>query len=578
VLYERGADRNYVRVHADSLDQPFDINSGAKLILGSTAKLRTLVTYLGIIADFNREMAGMPGAKLRAAAAATQDPLRRWAAEYLAGTDDRSLQPMLDAAMQRRYSASPAETFFTGGGAHVFHNFERSEDYQSPTVEDAFAHSVNLAFVRLMRDLVRHYENEGGERDGVLSDLDNPARADYLRRFADKEGRAYLGRFYEEYRGLSPDEALVRLARHIRPIPRRLAVAFRSVRPDASEAELGQFLAARLPGSSLDEDDIAELHAKYSPKLFSLNDRGYLAGINPLELWLVSYLQAVPGASRGQVMAAGDQARQSAYSWLFKTRNAHKQDIRIRELLEEDAFDRILQDWRRQGYPFDRLVPSLATAIGSSGDRPEALARLMGIIVNDGVKLPTTDLQRVDFAAGTPYETRMVYRPEAPERTMAPEVAATVRRALAGVVTGGTATRLRGAYVSADGALLPVGGKTGTGDNRFDTFGPGHALIESRVVDRTATFVFFLGDRFYGTVTAYVSGEDADRYKFTSALAVSLLKALSPQLKPLLDTPAPATVAPWPEEIAATRQARNAVTIGAPPDGGRDASDAAKTN
>jgi membrane peptidoglycan carboxypeptidase len=44
VLYGRGADRNYLRVHADSLDQPFDINSGAKLILGSTAKLRTLTT------------------------------------------------------------------------------------------------------------------------------------------------------------------------------------------------------------------------------------------------------------------------------------------------------------------------------------------------------------------------------------------------------------------------------------------------------------------------------------------------------------------------------------------------------
>jgi membrane peptidoglycan carboxypeptidase len=579
VLYERGADRNYVRVHADSLDQPFDINSGAKLILGSTAKLRTLVTYLGIVAEFNREMAGMPSAKLHAAAAATQDPLRRWAAEYLAGAGDRSLQPMLDAAMQRRYSGSPSETFFTGGGAHVFHNFERSEDYQNPTVEDAFAHSVNLSFVRLMRDLVRHYENEGGERDGVLSDLDNPARADYLRRFADKEGRAYLGRFYEEYRGLSPDDALVRLAKHIRPIPRRLAVAFRSARPDASEAELGEFLAARLPSANLDEDDVAELHAKYSPKLFSLNDRGYLAGINPLELWLVSYLQAVPGASRGQVMAAGDQARQSAYSWLFKTRNAHKQDIRIRELLEEDAFDRILQDWHRQGYPFDRLVPSLATAIGSSGDRPEALGKLMGIIVNDGVKLPTTDLERVHFAGGTPYETRMVYRPEAPERTMAPEVAATVRRALAGVVAGGTATRLRGTYVSAEGAPLPVGGKTGTGDNRFDTFGPGHALIESRVVDRTATFVFFLGDRFYGTVTAYVSGDDADRYKFTSALAVSLLKALSPQLKPLLDTPAPANITEWPEERAAPRQARNAIAIGAPPDDGHDGSDAAaKTN
>ena len=37
------SDRNYVRIHADSLNKPFDINSGAKLQLGSTAKLRTLV-------------------------------------------------------------------------------------------------------------------------------------------------------------------------------------------------------------------------------------------------------------------------------------------------------------------------------------------------------------------------------------------------------------------------------------------------------------------------------------------------------------------------------------------------------
>ena len=44
MLYERGAERNYLRIHADSLNSPFDINSGAKLILGSTAKSRTLVT------------------------------------------------------------------------------------------------------------------------------------------------------------------------------------------------------------------------------------------------------------------------------------------------------------------------------------------------------------------------------------------------------------------------------------------------------------------------------------------------------------------------------------------------------
>jgi hypothetical protein len=79
-----------------------------------------------------------------------------------------------------------------------------------------------------------------------------------------------------------------------------------------------------------------------------------------------------------------------------------------------------------------------------------------------------------------------------------------------------------------------VGGKTGTGDNRFDTFDHGYQRVESRPVDRTATFVFFLGDRLYGTVTVFVSGQQAGRYHFTSALAVSLLKALEPELRPLL--------------------------------------------
>src|SRR5260221_1232092 len=160
---------------------------------------------------------------------------------------------------------------------------------------------------------------------------------------------------------------------------------------------------------------------------------------------------------------------------------------------------------------------------------------------------------------------------------MATEGAAMVRRALAAGLAGATRTRRRAAYAGADGTPLPVGGKTGTGDNRFDTFGPGHALIESRVVDRTATFVFFLGERFYGTVTAYVSGEEAENYRFTSALAVSLLKALAPQLKPLIDAPAPDRYTRWPEESAVPRHAQNAVAIGAQPVEGRDAPGSAAT-
>ncbi len=529
VLYERSKDQNLVRVHADSVDQPFDLNSGAKLILGSTAKLRTLSSYLGIIEAEYHDLSNLSTPVLEQLAATSDDPFRRWAAGYLAGIlpGHRALRPMLDAAMQRRYSSSPHEEFFTGGGIHVFHNFERSEDTESPTVEQAFERSINLAFVRLMRDVIRHYEANLGAQQGA-------ARQDLLRRFADQEGTVYLDRFYLSYARLSPDEALEQLAGHVQPVPRRLAVMFRTVRPEASVEQMQSFLS-RHSREVMPASTAGEMYAQYAPDRFSLNDRGYLSGVNPLELWLVAYLQSHPHAARSQVMVAAADQRQQAYAWLFRSTKTHQQNVRIRELREQDAFDQLLKDWKRQGYPFARLVPSFATAIGSSGDRPDALATLMGIILNDGVKQPTTDLQQVHFATGTPYETDMVYQPEVSTRVMSPEVAATLKRALTGVVDTGTAIRTRGVFFDPSGKPLAIGGKTGTGDNRYETFGPGHELIEARPVDRTATFVFFLGDRLYGTVTAFVRGTQAASYHFTSALAVGLVKALAPELHALLE-------------------------------------------
>jgi len=89
----------------------------------------------------------------------------------------------------------------------------------------------------------------------------------------------------------------------------------------------------------------------------------------------VAYLQKHPGGSRGYVIEASKDVRQDAYGWLFKSRSEHKQEVRIRILLEQDAFDRILQDWQRQGYPFGHLVPSYGSAIGSSGDPPRRARR-----------------------------------------------------------------------------------------------------------------------------------------------------------------------------------------------------------
>ena len=537
VLYERGADRNFLRVHADSLDQPFDINSGAKLILGSTAKLRTLTTYLGIMTELHGRYGRASASELSAAYAKAQDPLSRWAIGFLAGSSDRGLQTLLDAAMQRRYSGDPTEVFFTGGGQQVFHNFEKSEDHEVPTVFEAFEHSVNLAFVRVMRDVAHYYMavHGGGSAEPKWGDGQDALRESYLRRFADQEGRVYLNRFYDDYQARTPEEALSVLAGRANPTPRKLAMMFRSVRPAASSGELRDFLTQRLPKLSLDTAATESLYASAAVERYSLADRGYLAGVHPLELWLVTYLQTHARASRAEVLSASAAERQEVYTWLFKTHNEHAQDERIRVLQEEDAFNGILEDWRRQGYPFGHLVPSYASAIGSSGDRPDALAHLMGIILNDGVELPTADIERLHFAADTPFETDMALEPGAPKRVLAPEVAATLRRALLGVVREGTGTRAKGAFHGADGSVLAVGGKTGTGDNRFETFAAGGKLVDSRVVDRTATFVFFIGDRFYGTITAFVPGADAANYHFTSALAAQLLKSLAPEIQPLID-------------------------------------------
>ena len=87
-LYERGDGVNYLRVQTDNLNQPFDLNSGAKLDLGSTAKLRTLITYLEVVAALHDRLTRLDPAEREALAAAAADPLTQWAIEYVGATED----------------------------------------------------------------------------------------------------------------------------------------------------------------------------------------------------------------------------------------------------------------------------------------------------------------------------------------------------------------------------------------------------------------------------------------------------------------------------------------------------------
>ncbi|MBS0545785.1 MAG: penicillin-binding protein [Proteobacteria bacterium] len=532
-LVERTPGGNRVRVQTDTSDQLFDINESSKLELGSTAKLRVLATYLEIVAELHGRFAGQSAADLRRVEVAQRDNISRWAIDYLAHAADRSLPAMLEAALERHYSASPGESFFTGGGVHTFNNFNASDDGRSPTMREALQGSINLPFVRLMRDIVRHtmYQVPGSTAQ-LLDDADDPRRMEYLARFADREGQVFLRRFWRKYQGKTPDEVQATFLDGLRPGAERLAAVFRYLSPQASPDELAAFLRKRLDDAELTSTRIEQLYKRTAPEAYDLPDRGYVARVHPLELWLVGYLSAKPEASWQETVEASAEQRQAVYRWLFRTRFKGAQDSRIYTMLEVEAFLDIHRRWARLGYPFDHLVPSYATALGSSGDRPAALADLMGIIVNGGVRLPTARIESLRFAADTPYETSFARRAAEGERVMAPEVAAALRNALSEVVEGGTARRLSGAFKLADGTALVVGGKTGTGDNRI-AIGRGGA--KGLALNRTATFVFYIGDNHFGTLTAYVIGPEASGYRFTSGLPVQILKSMGPMLLPHLE-------------------------------------------
>ncbi|MGO4329602.1 transglycosylase domain-containing protein [Cupriavidus sp. 2TAF22] len=533
-LYERIGGANLLRVQADNLDLPFDLNRGARLNLGSTAKLRTLVAYLEIISELHEKFSSITPEQLKEVKPAKLDALSLWVQNFMLTAPDKSLRAILDAAMLRKYSGGAGEAFFTGGGLQTFTNFERWENLKIMPVREAFEHSVNLVFVRLMRDIVR-YETYRlhPDADEWLNNPAAPQRRGYLVRFADKEGSDYLRAFYGKYRGKTWPERVRRALENRRFSQVGLAVTLRSIEPDADLEQFSKTMRATLPkiaGAPLTDEVLAKMYNKYGPRSFNLNDRGYLARVHPLELWLLDYLRERPDASLDEVLRDSTEQRQEVYAWLFKTRNPGGQTRRIRGQLERQAFAEIARRWQRLGYPFSAITPSYASAIGAAGDRPAALAELVGIIQNNGVRQQATALRNLDFAQGTPYATDFGLGMEG-KRLLSEELSTVVRAALVGVVQSGTAGSLRTALGSSG---IVAGGKTGTGDHRYEVYGPGGRLISSRVVSRSATFVFFLGERYFGNVTAYVQEPYAARYNFTSALSVALLRSLAPTILPLV--------------------------------------------
>ncbi|MEE2024910.1 transglycosylase domain-containing protein [Alkalimonas mucilaginosa] len=530
VLFQRQENGYQLRAQTDTSATAFDLNSQSKLELGSTAKLRVLVTYLEIIAELYQRYAGEAVQELQLLTIAPQDHISRWVIDQLLLKPDMELTDLLQLSLQRRYSANPAESFFTGGGLHSFGNFMAEDNSRNPTILEATRESINLPFVRLLRDIINystyHKDTQG---DRLLESDDDTRRAAYLSSFAEREGASYLQQFWRKHRQKSSEQRLEMLLQTARQRPDRMAAIYLWLYPDASPEQLTRFLERESAGG-VSSQQLQRWYQSFAARKLSLPDQAYHARLHPLELWLVGQLLERPDLSWAELLATSKAERQEVYQWLFRTRHRSARDNRISIMLEVEAFWDLHYRWQQLGYPFDYLVPSLATALGSSGDRPAALAELMAIIMNDGLRYPSQVLRAATLGENTPYHTRWEQATNQGSRVMEPEVAATLRWVLSEVVRDGTARRLQGMYQQ----LGISGGKTGTGDNRITTVDSRGNRLDQRSLNRTATFVFYLGPDYFGTLTAYAAGAQSEQLRFTSALPVQVLKSLEPVLLPHL--------------------------------------------
>ena len=535
-LFERTEGGNMVRVQTDTTDLPFDINEGSKLELGSTAKLRTLATYLEIISELHTELGKLSERGVSKITEQRPDPLTLWACNQFLLNPDIDLRSMLEASMSRPYSANPNERFYTGGGVHVFGNFRKEDNDRIVTVTEALQYSINLPFVRIMNDIVKYTRSSQWENNRqILVDDSDPRRKEFLDKFVDRESKVFLSRFWSKYQDKTAPQRLESLLSGMRPTPLRLTIVHRHLHPQADAKTYMKFIRGQLPESKLTDKQLTAMYERYKPGAYNLQDMGYLASLHPLELWLLDYLQQPGEKTLKDATEKSAEVRREVYSWLMRTKAKNARDSRIRTVLEIDAFSDIHRRWKAMGYPFEHLVPSLATALGSSGDRPAALAELIGIILNEGKRIPTHRFTKAEFAVNTPYETIVEQPPPSATQVLHPEVAKVLKETMGKVVSEGTAKRLMNSFQQADGSPFVIGGKTGTGDNRIFASTSSGQRTTSRALNRTATFVFYLGDNHFGTLTAFVSGRSANAFSFTSALPLQVLKGMVPILQPYIN-------------------------------------------
>lgn len=241
--------RVVTRVSTDTFKGSLDLNKGGRQNYGSTSKMRMATTFLEVIAELHDKHAGKTPEELQALQIHPRDRLSRWAVNYLSNPENNpSLEEMQRVAISTIKYSGHRQGFFTGGGMNYPGNFDRREDHQSYSVQEALWESVNLSWYRISDD-IEEYMKWGrlGIDAGILDDGERTPeqqrlRTKYLEEFADFEGTVFSGRFWRQQRGRIASELADSLAKKDDDHKTHLTALYRGFYPESSFEEYARFM------------------------------------------------------------------------------------------------------------------------------------------------------------------------------------------------------------------------------------------------------------------------------------------------------------------------------------------------
>lgn len=558
VLYRAGKDFNDKILQVDTNPGWLDVSQGTKLQLGSSTKPLFLEAVLrGCIYEAHQKYKNATPAELAGELAKKRGPFTKFVLTHLsAANTDKSVTGTLNAFMQTKYSASPYQSFFTDGGLQTYKNYRPEENGLRPTLQQALANSTNLPFIHLVANLVKEIQIENMKaEDAIYTDMDHPKRSTYLTRNVHNEGKKHLARYWNRFKGKSPDEIAAMMATGPRKkgltgkrTPASLAIIYRKIFPDASQTEFETFIRAHANKVS-DKTDFTALYEQYSPRRFSVDrrkdylslmDQGYVARLNELSLVVAAYQSQSPAnkliaekqralsepvhseARREELIAdieslklkrwdrnawndmisQTEAERLAAAEWLINPRKMKPGIIRAQKKaigieMEREAFSNYIHPLMTEmGYAFSSENFSLGAVLGSISNTQAGLSEFAGNIVNGGLNKPVRTITQMEYAVGIPTFNRVMTPPVKPARQVTPpEVARVMQESLRHVAEYGTLRSIRYALEESPNAgRFIITGKTGTGRNVVYNQGRGGSKTVAESKSLTSTIMITIID------------------------------------------------------------------------------------